>query len=76
MVNPADSLDDGQQVNVKELPQNTQPVPAGSPSVNSNTPQPSGGNNAGNNGAGNSNNGANNGGNSGKSKKGAPPKQK
>jgi RND family efflux transporter MFP subunit len=76
VVNPADSLDDGQQVNVKELPQNTQPVPAGSPSVNSNTPQPSGGNNAGNNGAGNSNNGANNGGNSGKSKKGAPPKQK
>jgi RND family efflux transporter MFP subunit len=42
VVNPADSLDDGQQVNVKELPQNNSPVPAGPPPTNGNSPTPAG----------------------------------
>lgn len=39
VVNPADSLDEGQQVNVKELPQNNTPVPPHAPVANS-TPTP------------------------------------
>ena len=72
VVNPADSLDEGVQVNVKELPQNNQPVHAGSPSVNSNAPQASNGAAANNSGG---NNAGDNAGNKGKSTKGAPQKQ-
>jgi len=44
VVNPADSLDEGQQVNVKELPQNNAAVPAGAapPPANGNAPTPAG----------------------------------
>ena len=42
VVNPADSLDDGQQVNVKELPQNNQPVRAGAPPPSPNAPAAAG----------------------------------
>jgi RND family efflux transporter MFP subunit len=38
VVNPADSLDDGQQVNVKELPQKGGTVRAGAPTVNPGPP--------------------------------------
>jgi RND family efflux transporter MFP subunit len=41
VVNPADSLDEGQQVNVKELPQPTAPVKAGSAPAPSTTTSPS-----------------------------------
>jgi RND family efflux transporter MFP subunit len=61
VVNPADSLEDGAHVNVKELPQNNQPVRAGSPSTNSNAPQTSNGaaanNSGGNNGQSNADSG-------------------
>ncbi|MGA2419062.1 MAG: efflux RND transporter periplasmic adaptor subunit [Candidatus Acidiferrum sp.] len=43
VVNPADSLDEGVHVNVKPLPQSNQPVRAGAPSTNSNSPQPTSG---------------------------------
>ena len=81
VVNPADSIEEGEQVHVKQLPQNNQPVRAGAPSVNSNSPQPSGGapanNSGGANGQSNSQKtGGNNSGNNGKSKKDASPKQK
>jgi RND family efflux transporter MFP subunit len=49
VVNPADSLDEGAHVNVKQLPQSNQPVRAGAPSANSNSPQPANGAAAGNN---------------------------
>jgi RND family efflux transporter MFP subunit len=52
VVNPADSLDDGQQVNVKELPQNNKPVAAGAPPTNGNSPTPTGAS-SGSNGADN-----------------------
>jgi hypothetical protein len=81
VVNPADSIEEGAQVNVKQLPQNNQPVPAGAPSGNASAPQPSNGaaahtsgTNSGQSNAPNS--GGNNSGNNGKSKKGAAPKQK
>jgi RND family efflux transporter MFP subunit len=80
VVNPADSLDEGVQVNVKELPQNNQPVRAGSPSVNSNTPQSTNGaaadNSGGNNGQSNANKSKGAAGSNGKSQKGAVQKQK
>jgi RND family efflux transporter MFP subunit len=75
VVNPADSLEDGVHVNVKELPQNNQPVRAGSPSTNSNPPQTSNGaaanNSGGNNGQShaNSGGGSDNGGKKGKKAK-------
>jgi RND family efflux transporter MFP subunit len=54
VVNPADSLDEGQQVNVKELPHIDKPVPAGiaPPPTIVTAPTPTGNNN-GNHGAGN-----------------------
>jgi RND family efflux transporter MFP subunit len=81
VVNPADSIEDGEQVNVKELPQNNHPVHAGAPSVNSNAPQASNGaaasNTGGNHGQSNADkNGGNHAGNKGKSKKDASQKQK
>jgi RND family efflux transporter MFP subunit len=39
VVNPADSIEEDQQVNVKVLPQNNQPVRAEAPSGNSSAPQ-------------------------------------
>jgi hypothetical protein len=43
VVNPADSLEEGVQVNVKELPQSNKPVPAGAPApVNAPAPAPAG----------------------------------
>jgi RND family efflux transporter MFP subunit len=62
VVNPADSLDEGQQVKVKELPQNSQPVRADSPAGNPNNPQPAA-------------SPANNGATSGNSQKPAPQKK-
>jgi len=40
VVNPADSLDEGQQVNVKELPQSNKPVPPSAPTPANATPPP------------------------------------
>jgi RND family efflux transporter MFP subunit len=40
VVNPADSLDEDQQVNVKELPQHNGPVPAGIPATTGSAPAP------------------------------------
>ena len=77
VVNPADSIEEGEQVNVKPLPQSSQRVPAGAPSVNANAAQPGSGGAANNNAQGSAaKNGGNNSGNNGKSKKGAPAKQK
>ena len=84
VVNPADSLDEGAHVIVKQLPQSNQPVRAGAPSTNSNSPQPTNGaaanNSGGNNGQSDSRQSGSgkNGKNSGKKGKSQPsviPKQ-
>ena len=77
VVNPADSIEEGEQVNVKPLPQSNQRVPARAPSVNANAAQSGSGAAANNNAQGSAaKNGGDNSGNNGKSKKGAPAKQK